>query len=214
MSRDDLILADVVTLQSVNTHTTYSWSIAYKPEGSTATLSGSPVAQNPGTFTVDKEGPYLLRLIADLSLPTESQQFVRLRYLTVLGQLRLVSAGEQTYSPVPVPVDIGVTGWADQQNFNLLTLLGLISSVSSSGNIYTVDLTPGYGDFQTIQAAIDAAVLAGASVSSPWIVKVHPGLYTESVVFKAHVHVMGDSTGQRNTVVRGFHTTSLANAGI
>ncbi|NBR01111.1 MAG: hypothetical protein EBT79_13370 [Actinobacteria bacterium] len=39
-SRDDLHSGDVVTVNSVNVHTTYPWPIAYKHPGSTATLSG------------------------------------------------------------------------------------------------------------------------------------------------------------------------------
>lgn len=93
VSRDDLRPGDVVTVESVATATTYSWSLAFKPLGSTATFSGSSVAQSPGTFTVDKEGPYLVRLVVDQALGTESQQFVRLRFLTILGDLKLVAGG-------------------------------------------------------------------------------------------------------------------------
>jgi len=65
-SRDDLVLGDVVTVESVNTGSAYAWSIAYKPPGSAAVFSSTgtetAITQNPGTFTVDTEGPYLLRL--------------------------------------------------------------------------------------------------------------------------------------------------------
>jgi hypothetical protein len=142
-SRDDLKAGDVVTLESVNVHTTYAWTMAFKPAGSTATFSGSPVAATPGSFTVDKEGPYLIRLTADLGLGTESTQFVRLRYLTVFGELKLVAAGEGYGGSIPVPVDIGATGWSDQQNYNHQMVLGLLARISTSGRMLYVDSNEG-----------------------------------------------------------------------
>lgn len=125
-SRNDLEVGDVVTLDSANTGTGYSWTLAYKPSGSASTFSGSAIAKSPGSFTVDVEGSYLIRLqFTDGTGTTE--QFVRLRYLTVYGQLKLVAAGE-TPGSVPVPVDITSAGWADDQNYNLTTLLGLIET--------------------------------------------------------------------------------------
>ena len=66
-SRDDLALNDVVELESVGIGTAYQWNLAFKPEDSTAVLSSSgntqSINRNPGTFTVDKPGPYLTRLL-------------------------------------------------------------------------------------------------------------------------------------------------------
>lgn len=218
VSRDDLRPGDVVTVESVATATTYSWSLAFKPLGSTATFSGSSVAQSPGTFTVDKEGPYLVRLVVDQALGTESQQFVRLRFLTILGDLKLVAGGEQLNSPVPVPVDISAQGWANDQNTNLLSLLGLVKSVVSSGRLYHVDQnlgTEGYADFDSVQDAIDAAASV-ATASLPWAVIVRPGTYVENLTFKANVHVVGlpgdGSPDSRMVLLRGTHTAN-ANTG-
>ena len=69
-SRDDLVVTDVVTLSSIDAATTYNWTLADVPEGSTAVFSGSATAISPGTFTVDLVGPYLVRLIVDAGLPT------------------------------------------------------------------------------------------------------------------------------------------------
>lgn len=136
-SRDDLVITDSVTVDSVNTGTGYAWTIAYKPEGSSATFSGSDVAKSPGSFTVDVEGSYLIRLqFTDSSGTTE--QFVRLRALTAFGSLKLVAAGE-TVAAVPVPVDITSSGWADDQNYNLNSLLGLIKSTRPSLESYRFD---------------------------------------------------------------------------
>jgi hypothetical protein len=212
-SRNDLVVGDVVTLQSVDVATTYSWSIAFKPEGSAATFSGVSVNSSPGTFTVDLEGPYLIRLVTDIGLPSESQQFVRLRYLTVFGSLTLVSAGEQNATGVPVPVDATPTGWSDQQNFNLQTLLAYVATVSASGRVFYVDPTPGFGDYTTIQAAIDAAVTAGAGASTPWAILVRPGIYTEDLTLRPYVHVSGSpgtpsNVSSGSVTVRGTHVTT------
>lgn len=220
-SRDDLQLGDVVKVESVNTHTTYSWTLLFKPAGSTAAFSGSVVAPTPGTFTVDKEGPYLIRLTADLGLPTESTQIVRLRWLTRFADLKLVAAGEGYGGAVPVPVDIGTTGWADQQNYNLQALLGYIATVSASGRLLYVDSnagTEGYADHSTIQAAISAAMADGAGVTTPYVVLVRPGLYVENLTLAPFVHLIGwpgnpsGTDNQRVVVVRGVHSANLTNA--
>jgi hypothetical protein len=195
-SRDDLYTGDTVTVQHVGAAaTTYAWTLAFKPEGSTATFAGDPLTSGPLTFNVDLEGPYLIRLTVDLGLPTENSQFVRLRYLTDFGGLKLTAAGEQNNSGVPVPVDATTTGWADQQNFNLQTLLDLVSIVSSSGRVLYVDENAGaaadHGDYDSIQDAINHADTAGATALEPWVVLVRPGLYTEDLTFQPHVHVVG-----------------------
>ena len=125
-SREDLAVNDVVLLDSVNTGS-YSWSLAYAPPGSAAAFSGSAVNKSPGSFTVDVEGSYLIRLqFTDGTGVTE--QFVRLRALTTLGSLKLPAAGERV-DTVNVPVDATAAGWADDQNTNLSTILSLISGM-------------------------------------------------------------------------------------
>jgi hypothetical protein len=216
-SRDDLLVGDVVTVESVGVHSTYSWSIAYRPPGSTASFTGSAANPSPGSFTVDAEGPFLIRLVVDTGLVSESEQFVRLRYLTVFGDLKLVAAGESYGGPVNVPVDAVPTGWADEQNYNLRTILDFVASISASGRILYVDAntgTEGHGDFSTIQAALDLAD-ATASPSAPWIVAVRPGTYTENLAFRANVHIIGwpgTPAGSTNPIlIRGTHTATLAN---
>lgn len=214
VSRDDLVVGDVVLVQSVNVHTTYAWTLAYRPVGSTAVFSGVSSASSPGTFTVDKEGPYLVRLTADLGLGTESTQYVRLRYVTVFGGLKLVAAGEGYGGALPVPVDQTATGWTDTLNTNLTTLLGLIARDSTSSRVFYVDPTVGDGDYQTIQAAINAAVIAGAALATPYVILVRPGLYVENVTFQPFVHVRGwpgnpvGITQQPIVSIRGTHVVS------
>lgn len=120
-SRDDLVAGDVVTVSAIDPATTYAWSLVFVPDGSTAVFSGDPTAVSPGTFTVDLDGPYLVRLVTNAGTGTESAQYVRLRAITVAG-LRLVAAGERRDGTGIIPVDATPEGWANDQNFNLLTL--------------------------------------------------------------------------------------------
>jgi hypothetical protein len=294
LSREDLAIGDVVTVSSVNIGTSYAWSLAYVPDGSAAVFApvGGDVTRGPITFTVDKVGPYLVRLQystpkVDIASPVSSgeslvlngitlnavsgaagvnqftvtgtaitdaaaiatainlatngfsatllasnavgstqvvvtpkvdgtavvitsstaqmvvgtattEQFVRLRALTTFGSLHLVAAGEQYGgSNPPVPVDIDPVGWTNEQNNNLLSLLGLIETTSASGNILYVD--PTSGDYNTIQAAIDYAVSQTPTVTSQWLVAVRPGLYQEQLTFASFVHVVGWPAPQETT---------------
>jgi hypothetical protein len=123
-SRDDLGITDVVQLTAIGGGTTFQWTLVFVPEGSTAVLTPAAAATTAGplTFTVDKVGPYLVRLVVDAGLVTESTQYVRLRALTVLLGLHLVAAGERRDSSGIIPVDVDIEGWANEQNSNLLAL--------------------------------------------------------------------------------------------
>jgi len=203
VSRDDLEINDVVLLNSANVGTAYAWSLAYVPEGSAAAFSGSPLAQSPGSFTVDKEGSYLVWLQFTDGTGI-SEQFVRLRALTEFGSLKLVAAGERV-DTVPVPVDTSFAGWADEQNGNLLILLGLIQQAAVSGNLLFVD--PVEGQYQTIQDAINYAQAQAPTSVSPWVVMVRPGTYTEDLTLYPWVHVFGWPGGQKTALVRIVNDT-------
>lgn len=126
-SRNDLVVGDVVTVTALDAATTYSWSLVFAPAGSTAAFTGDVSSVSPGTFTVDLVGPYLVRLVVDAGLGTESTQYVRLRSLTPAG-LRLVAAGERRDGTGIIPVDATAVGWANDQNFNLQLLEALVST--------------------------------------------------------------------------------------
>jgi len=79
-------------------------------------------------FTVDRVGSYLVRLVVDAGLPTESTQYVRLRALTASLGLKLVAAGERRDATGVIPVDVDTEGWANEQNFNLLTLEAAVAA--------------------------------------------------------------------------------------
>lgn len=135
-SRDDLLPADVITVQAVDAATTYAWALMFVPEGSSATFSGSATAISPGSFTVDLPGPYLVRLVVDATLPTESQQYVRLRALTTSLGLKLVAAGERRDDTGIVPVDADPVGWAYNQNYNLLALESAVAAVTNAATAW------------------------------------------------------------------------------
>lgn len=54
--RDDLHVGDVVTVESVDVHSTCSWSFADQPPGTTANVTGSEANPSLGSFTVDAVG--------------------------------------------------------------------------------------------------------------------------------------------------------------
>lgn len=123
-SRDDLAVNDVVQLTAIAGGTTFQWALVFVPAGSTAVLTPAAAATTAGpvTFTVDKDGPYLVRLVVDAGLVTESTQYVRLRALTASLGLLLVAAGERRDSSGVIPVDVDIEGWANEQNSNLQAL--------------------------------------------------------------------------------------------
>jgi len=223
-SRDDLRAGDVVQLDHVGPPaSTYAWSIAFAPQDrnrnpSAAVLVGNVLGPGPVTFTVDNEGPYLIRLVTDAGLPSFDEQYVRLRYDTFFADLKLVAAGERRDGTGIIPVDVDAEGWANDQNFNLNQLLWLVQHVSASGRIIYVDanrgkdnlhaqndpaVAEGFADFYSINSAIlaaetDANYNGGIppSATQPMIVAVRPGLYQEDLLWKPYVHVIGwPSTG-------------------
>jgi hypothetical protein len=223
-SRDDVRAGDVVQLDHVGPPaSTYAWSIAFAPQDrnrnpSAAVLVGNTLGPGPVTFTVDNEGPYLIRLVTDAGLPSFDEQYVRLRYDTFFADLKLVAAGERRDGTGIIPVDVDAEGWANDQNFNLNQLLWLVQHVSASGRIIYVDanrgkdnlhaqndpsVAEGFADFDSIGDAIlaaetDADFNGGIppSATQPVIVAVRPGFYQEDIEFKPYVHVIGwPSTG-------------------
>lgn len=152
-SRDDLVVTDIVTVQSLDAATTYAWALLYVPDGSAATFSGDVTSVSPGSFTVDLVGSYLVRLTVDATLGSEDTQYVRLRALTTDLGLHLIAAGERRDETGIIPVDASTTGWADEQNNNLQALeamsVGLTTLTSgealSANDAVTFDTHAGGG---------------------------------------------------------------------
>jgi len=223
-SREDARAGDVITLSYVGgPFVTVSWALTFTPDGpppartpSAAVLS-SATGPGPITFTVDNEGAYQVRQVVDDGA-TVTEEYIRVRFQTILGNLCLVSAGERRDETAIIPIDADATGWADDQNKNLQALLGLVQPVAASGRIIYVDanrgrdysnapndpaVAEGYANFSTISDAIQAAQIDPTfnggvvpSEDNPVIVAVRPGLYVEDILFAPFVHVMAwPSTG-------------------
>ena len=191
-SREDISLNDVLTLESVGAGAvTHSWSILFLPDGSVATLSSTNTAVTQ--FTADKEGAYLIRLVVDAGLETEQSQHLRFRVLTEFGGLQLIAAGERRDQEAVIPKDVGVYGWAYEQNNNIRKLLDFLKPIVSSSRAVYVDANNGtqnYADFSTIQAAINYCENQGASASDPYVVIVRAGLYEENLTLKPNIHLI------------------------
>lgn len=192
-SREDLADGDVITLESIGVGAiTHSWSILFAPHFSAVGLTSTNTAVTQ--FAVDKEGSYLIRLMVDAGLPTESSQYLRFRALTEFAGLQLVAAGERRDEEAIIPTDIGIYGWAYEQNGNLRKILEILKPIAMSGRVVHVDSnlgTQGYGDFATIQEAIDFSVLDGASESQPYVVLINEGVYEETLTLQPFVHLVG-----------------------
>lgn len=234
-SRDDLRPGNILTANSVDSHTTYSWSLDFIPEDADGNPSAA-VLSSPASaitlFTIDNEGSYLLRLTVDASLGTEDTQSVRLRFLTVFGKLRLVAAGERRGSGGIIPVDVSAEGWAHEQNRNLQTLRGFVATVASSGRVLYVDanrgqdssnspndptIAEGYANYSLVQAAINAAAAHAVppSEADPFVILIRPGLYVEDLTLQAYIHLVGmpessNVEDDRRVVLRAANTSGGA----
>lgn len=158
-SRDDLRSGYQVKCESVFDANTYAWTLAYTPDsagpvsGSGSDFTGTPSsaallppegsASKSCKFNVDWNGSYLIRLVTDAGLPTESTTFVRFRALTLFGSLKLTAAGERRDQTGVVPVDASAKGWAEDANQNMLRLLSLVRRNAVSGRVLYVDANRG-----------------------------------------------------------------------
>ena len=222
-SRDDLRPGDVVTCTAVDPALTaegYRWTLAFTPEALDGSDSSASLLSPPGElddhckFVIDNEGAYLIRLITDPGTEHESTQFVRLRFLTKFGSLKLLAAGERRDGTGIIPVDASTEGWANDQNYNLQELLHHISRTAISSRVLYVDSNRGndysnnqnteeaedYGDFWKIQDAIDSAVAGGhcgvpATDGTPWMIIVRPGRYVETLQVPQGIHLIGGPHG-------------------
>ena len=160
-SVDNVRKGDVVYCESVDVHTTYSWTLVFTPDSPNGTVSSSGLINPPGStannckFIVDNEGAYLVRLVVDAGLGTESTQFLRIRKITRFGDIKLVAAGERKDSVGAIPFDIDPVGWADDQNQNLQKLLAYVRRLSTSGRVLYVDANRGRKAYDSTQNAND-----------------------------------------------------------
>lgn len=217
-SRDDLRLGNEVVALSVDAAQTYAWSLSFVPESSgpsgnvndgiitsfQGTPSNAALTIAPGTpetckFTVDYEGAYLLRLVVDAGLPTESTQYVRLRYLTKFADLKLLAAGERRDENGVVPVDATAEGWSNDQNQNFQRLAALIRRTATSGRVLYVDANRGR-DNSNDQNDPDTIIrMPGPDNSAPD----ETGIRVQAEGFADFDSIMGAVTYANNAVARG-----------
>lgn len=125
----DLPLGVLVQLNNVNNggEVSYLWSIVDQPDGPVDALSSSSV-QNP-TFTPQKEGTYLIRLIVNQALGDEVSQQVVASVRQLKTRIRVPAAGETTEGNTQ-------DGWAQDVNINLRRL----DNVLAGAHVQTVHL--------------------------------------------------------------------------
>jgi hypothetical protein len=148
-SRDDLRKGYQVVMESVNVHTTYAWTLAFTPESPDRTDSTAALLAPEGStsqtakFNIDFEGSYLIRLVIDAGLGTEDTKFLRMRFETRFGNLKLPAAGERRDGNGVVPMDATPEGWSNDQNQNLQLLLAQVRRQATTGRILWVDANRG-----------------------------------------------------------------------
>jgi hypothetical protein len=175
-SRDDLRRPYEVFCHSVDPGVTYAWTLSFTPsspgsvglatpnEGTPSAATLTAPAARDTTFVVDFEGSYLLNLVVDLGLPSESTQSVRLRRLTNFGKIKLVASGERRDVTGVIPVDVSVDGWALDQNQNLQRLMLMVRRGMTSGRVVFVDANRGRDNTNTPN---DPAVLVDLPGGDP-----------------------------------------------
>ncbi len=108
-SDTDLPIGVVVSLNNNNVgdESTWAWTIADKPAGSTASLTGA--ATTSPTFSPDVEGTYLVRLVVDAGLAGEASNQAIAAVRQLKSGLRIPAATETTEADA-------TRGWAATTN--------------------------------------------------------------------------------------------------
>lgn len=117
-------IATLVLLDNANTggEVSYLWSILDQPAGATDALSATNI-QNP-TFTPNKEGTYLLKLVVNLSLASEATNMAVAGVRQIKTGQRVPAAGESTQAS-------STRGYAVALN----PLLQLLDNVAADANV-------------------------------------------------------------------------------
>jgi hypothetical protein len=151
--------------------TTYAWTLADTPNApdGTASVAALLAPENSNTstarFIVDNEGAYLVRLVVDQGLPTESTQFIRTAYKTKFGNILMVAAGERRDETGTIPVDASAKGWSGIQNENIQRILGIMRRTASSGRVLYVDSNRGRDRTANSDDATNTFELPGSDTS-------------------------------------------------
>ena len=102
-SNDNLVLGASCSLFSVNTATTYTWSLLSQPAGPNDLIVGSGQTVS---FTPTKEGSYLVKLIVDIGLPSESSS-------QLIAAVRELETGDRIPAIGETTENSANDGWAN-----------------------------------------------------------------------------------------------------
>lgn len=158
VSRDDLVLSEVVTLRNANDNGVRSWRWRMKdrPTGSSAVLSNPTAAQV--TFTPDEPGTYLIELKVDAGLAGQIDTRIAAVREEINGEdVRWIAAGEDAEANW----DGNTRGW-------LPDLELLIQALSGGSSTHAASHLPGGADALTTAAAVeltDSTNAEGAAAS-------------------------------------------------
>jgi len=123
-SKTDLALGDTVTLTNATPATTYAWYLLSQPAGTPVAVLSNPTSAT-ASFTVPKEGSYLVKLVVNAGIAGEDTDQVVAAVRELETGDRIPAAGETTeVSPTE--------GWA---NDSLNQILHRVTRLGSNGMI-------------------------------------------------------------------------------
>ena len=180
---------DTITVNDVGgTATTWAWSLASIPPGSTAVLL-APTAQTT-TFVVDVEGTYLVQLVVDDTLPTESFATTIVAIPSQTSAQRVPAVGET--------VESGVRGWDTGAGSYLRLLDTRLENPGIVAGVATGALSQG-----TVVAIGQDPVDPVGSQSAAQILAAYPGARTLPLLYSGASIAAADLVGFAFTTPSG-----------
>lgn len=180
---------DTITVNDVGgTATTWAWALASIPPGSTAVLL-APTAQTT-TFVVDVEGTYLVQLIVDDTLPTESFATTIVAIPSQTSAQRVPAVGET--------VESGVRGWDTGAGSYLRLLDTRLENPGIVAGVATGSLSQG-----TVVAIGQDPVDPVGSQSAAQILGAYPGARTLPLLYSGASIAAADLVGFAFTTPSG-----------
>ncbi len=186
-----------ITVNDVGgTATTWAWSLASRPPTSIASLV-SPTSQTT-TFVVDVEGTYLVQLIVDDALPTESEARTVVAVPSQTSAQRVPAVGET--------VESGARGWDTGAGSYLRLLDGRLENPGVVAGVTTGTLAQG-----TFVAIGQDPVAPVGSQSAYRILAAYPGARTLPLLYSGASIAVADVVGIALTTPSGSASTTANN---
>ena len=150
-SNDNVPIDVLVQLnnQNIGGESTFAWTLLDQPDGTAVSLSNANI-QNP-TFTPTKEGTYLLQLVVNNGMSTQSTNTAIVGVRQLKSNLRVPAAGETTQ-------DSSTVGYKESVNPSLLAL----DKVQADANLIVcmcnascaLGMAVQFGGLQTIKSGL------------------------------------------------------------